>query len=54
MKDWRVHRQRAVRYFIEALAERDRTDGDKPVLDITPKDAWTFRDWWKRKIRREI
>lgn len=23
------------------------------VLEITPEDAWTFRDWWKRKIRRD-
>ena len=51
MKDWRVHRERAVRYLMEAIAERDGSDGDKSVLEITPEDAWTFRDWWKRKIR---
>ena len=53
MKDWRVHRERAVRYLMEAIPERDGSDGDKPVLEITPEDAWTFRDWWKKKIRRD-
>lgn len=56
MQDWRVHRERAVRYLMTALAERDSAkggsgNGDKPVLEITPEDAWTFRDWWKRRIR---
>jgi hypothetical protein len=37
MKDWRVHRERAVRYFMEAISERDGTDGDKPSSRSRPR-----------------